>query len=66
MGEKAKTMAETTCSCCRRPLDEVGHLVKSGGIWVCDDCERIDDDRDLDVDGWEERKRQRLAEQQEY
>jgi hypothetical protein len=66
MASKATRMAEPTCSCCRRHCDEVGGLVKRGGIWVCDDCERLDDDRDLDVEGWEERKRQRLAEHQEY
>lgn len=66
MGEKAKTMAETTCSYCRRPLDELGGMVKRGKFWVCDDCDSVDDDHDLDVEGWEERKRQRLAEQQEY
>ncbi|WP_139231876.1 hypothetical protein [Azotobacter beijerinckii] len=63
---KATRMAEPTCSYCRRCCDEAGGLVKRSVGWVCDDCDRVDDDRDLDVEGYEERRRQRLAEAQEY
>lgn len=54
------------CRWCRRTSDEADSLVKRPEGWVCDDCARVDDDPDLDVEGWEERRRQRLAEQQEY
>ncbi len=59
-------MVGPACRYCGVGSDGDGGLVKRGGAWVCDDCDRADDDSGLDVEGWEERKRQQLAEQQEY
>lgn len=46
--------------------DEAG-MVKRGDRWICDDCEAWEREADdLDLDEHEERRRQRLAEEQEY
>ncbi len=40
---------------------------KINGRWVCDPCNRSEPEADdLDIEGYEERRRQRLAEAQEY
>lgn len=44
--------------------DDEANLTLMMDRWVCDDCNR--DDRDFDIEGYEERKRRRLAEEQEY
>jgi hypothetical protein len=42
-------------------------MTKIAGRWVCDPCNRSEpEDDDLDIEGYEERRRQRLAEAQEY
>jgi len=42
-------------------------LVKRGEQWVCEACEAWEREADaLDIEDYEERRRQRLAEAQEY
>ena len=42
-------------------------MTKVVGRWVCDPCNRSEpEDDDLDIEGYEEKRRQRLAEAQEY
>lgn len=65
MASEQKTMAALTCRYCRSDCETAGGLVLRPVGWVCDECDRFDDS-DLDVEGWEERRRQRLAEAQEY
>lgn len=46
--------------------DEVG-MLKRDGKWICDDCVAFEHEGDdLDIEGYEEKRRQRLAEAQEY
>lgn len=52
------------CSNCRGT--EYG-MSKVDGRWICDPCNRFEKEADdLDIEGYEERRRQRLAEAQEY
>lgn len=52
------------CSGCG---DEEVSMVKRGLRWICDECEAWELEADsLDIEEYEERRRQRLAEAQEY
>lgn len=54
-------------ACCHGCGDDEAGLVKRGDRWLCDPCEAWERDLDdLDVDESEERRRERLAEAQEY
>lgn len=55
----------SNCSHCG---DDEASLTKSpGGLWVCSECEAWAREADeLDLDEYEARRRQRLAEAQEY
>lgn len=60
----AVTASWVRCSGCG---DDESSLVKREGRWVCDACVAWELEADsLDIEGYEERKRQRLAEQEEY
>lgn len=67
MSNKIGTMREPQCWVCRGACEEAGGLVKRGDRWICDDCEQWEQKLgDLDLEEWDARRRQRLAEQQEY
>lgn len=68
MANKTKTMAPGTCHGCGNDMDDVGgRLTKTPGAWKCDECIKWEAESDaLDLDEWEAKRRERLAEQQEY
>ncbi|WP_277620039.1 hypothetical protein [Pseudomonas helleri] len=42
-------------------------MTKIDGKWICDECVAFNREcDDLDIEGYEEKRRQRLAEAQEY
>lgn len=59
-----RTVNRICCTGCGG--DEVG-MLKRDGQWICDDCVAFEREADdLDIEGYEEKRRQRLAEAQEY
>lgn len=53
--------------CCSLCKDDQEPMIKIRGQWVCDPCQEWEAEcDDLDLDEYEENKRQRLAEQAEY
>ncbi len=68
MAKTTKTMAPGTCSGCGNDIDDVGGcLTKTHSGWQCDECIKwVAECGALDLDEWEAKRRQRLAEQQEY
>lgn len=53
--------------CCSRCGDDESGLVKRDGRWVCDECEAWSHECDsLDLEEWDQKRRERLAEAQEY
>lgn len=64
MANKTTRMAEPACRHCG--ADDVG-LTLRDARWTCDDCIAWENELDsLDLEEWEENRRQRLAERQEY
>lgn len=67
MAKTTKTMAADHCSGCGHDLETVDRLTRTPAGWKCDECIKWEAESDaLDLDEWEEKRRQRLAEQQEY
>lgn len=59
-------MSQPRIKCCRCGDDECSMIKRSGG-WVCDDCEAWEREADsLDIEGYEQQRRECLAEAQEY
>jgi hypothetical protein len=55
------------CVGCGGSCEEVGGLVKRPDGWKCDPCDQWEKElADVDLEEWDEKRRQRLAEQQEY
>lgn len=53
--------------CCHGCGDDEAGLVKRGDRWLCDPCDDWERDLgDLDLDEYEQGRRERLAEAQEY
>ena len=54
-------------ACCTRCGDDEASLVKRADGWVCDACEAWEREcGDLDLEEWDQKRRERLAEAQEY
>lgn len=52
--------------CCSGCGDDEASLIKRGVSWICDECEAWNLEADnLDLDEYEQRRRERLAEAQE-
>jgi len=51
-------------TCCCLCGDEDKPLKRIYGDWYCDECEEFD--RTCDIDAYEEQKRARIAEENEY
>jgi hypothetical protein len=68
MANEKKRMAPGTCSGCGNDMDDVGGcLTKTPAGWQCGECIKWEAESGaLDLDEWDEKRRQRLAEQQEY
>lgn len=67
MARETKTMPGLHCSGCGWDVEECGGLVKRGAEWICDRCEAWEREADeLDIEGYEIQRRERLAEAQEY
>lgn len=56
-----KSCDEFGCGWCG---DEEATLTKYYGIWTCQSC--IEFDNNVDLDEYEQKKRERIAEQNEY
>lgn len=57
----------STRNCCSNCQGTEFGMTKVQGRWLCDPCNRQEPEADdLDIEGYEERRRQRLAEAQEY
>lgn len=60
-------IGERRCRCCRNGLDVCESLVRRGNEWICDPCVQWEANADdVDVDSYEQQRRERLAEAQEY
>lgn len=68
MASEKKKMVADHCNGCGHDLETLGgSLLKTPHGWKCDECIKWEAESDaLDLDEWEEKRRQRLAEQQEY
>ena len=59
------TPPELVCSCCGGSCDECGGLIRREETWWCSHCWSGYNDPALDCEAAEERRRQRIIEEQE-